>query len=770
MSKNEEEKTIVIIGDWFIDENWLVAKHTTYSSSHTGDIHYLSKTAIDKRMISLCGASEIFEVLRSYFNNSNRYLFIGYGAWNVKDNDILQCTLCSKDFPNKHFTQYTIKSLPDIIEKKEGNESIPICPYNEESCDYNPHLINLAKKEGKISTNRIIRRYEGYGSGIPHLLDRTDWQLPISDSDLDYRVFNNLKDKNVAAVVIEDHGKGVINEESINSLIKVLGAKTKYINWYIRSKMDNPEWMKILYKNKIKIRLKVLDYKLAIYKKGQRRWQFGKESKELGHASLEILGELTGDSIYKHGDIERPEYENNTQRAAILFDENFAITKEEDKCFNLYKSPGPKQLINIGRTTTFFNALLAQDLMDNAENFGTQCYKALQCAFEWSKVASKAWSQENPYFYGDYSKALDSLNRAYRYEIPPYSYSDLWDKWNSSSKELGILKIKNEDIFQLWRGEGALEGYITVGSPKRDAINGLITKVYQFQAKKTPKYPFNSLLIASPGWGKSFLAKCLAKHFDMHYLEFSLSQMASSKDLVDCFDTICSAQNRIDKKVLVFMDEINCEIEGHSAMGLLLSPIWDGTFIRNGKTYQLLPAVWIFASTDPIDELVIPKKGSDFVSRLNGPVIELDSLATKGSQDLSVPLKELKKKLVSNPNFYPYQDRDYKLFDNLDGAFRTEQVYLGVSLVNNIWGPINKIQKDILKLFHKVLPIHGFRSLEFFVSKFHNIQRGIVICSNVPSVENFKELTRHIVLPEYWNKKIPHDNMEDLVKIETILQ
>ena len=47
---------ILIVGDCFIDENWLVAKGNTYTSSHTGDIHYLGKhKKLDKRMISLCG-------------------------------------------------------------------------------------------------------------------------------------------------------------------------------------------------------------------------------------------------------------------------------------------------------------------------------------------------------------------------------------------------------------------------------------------------------------------------------------------------------------------------------------------------------------------------------------------------------------------------------------------------------------------------------------------------------------------------------------------
>ena len=38
-----EADTVVILGDWYIDENWLVSPRNRESSSHTGERHYLSK-------------------------------------------------------------------------------------------------------------------------------------------------------------------------------------------------------------------------------------------------------------------------------------------------------------------------------------------------------------------------------------------------------------------------------------------------------------------------------------------------------------------------------------------------------------------------------------------------------------------------------------------------------------------------------------------------------------------------------------------------------
>jgi hypothetical protein len=363
-------------------------------------------------------------------------------------------------------------------------------------------------------------------------------------------------------------------------------------------------------------------------------------------------------------------------------------------------------------------------------------------------------------------------------------YSRLWRMWNDSSKDIGVLSNNGELKFQLWRGQGTLKEYICVGGPKRNAINDLLTKVYKFNKETPSKYPFNCLLVSSLGWGKSFLARSMAKHFDMNYQEFSLSQMASTEDLINCFAKILSAQNESSKKVLIFMDEINCEIEGHAGMGLLLSPIWEGSFIQGGRKYRLSPAVWVFAATDTMEELMKANKGSDFISRLNGPIINLDELATENGlkppeknpdqqsfEEYYNPyiaekeahasskiknsvlnlIKEIKKKLIKEPDINIYEEDEYKVFSQKSGVFRTDQVYLGVSLLNKLWGPICKVQEDVLRLFHDLCLINGFRSLEFFVSKFHGIQGGMVRYSNVPVInDNLKELKRHIILPKYW--------------------
>lgn len=785
MEQSSDGKTVVIIGDWFIDENWLVSKQKIYHSSNTGDIHFQARhKSVTEPIISLCGAAAIMEVLSSHFKKDSSYKFIGVGSWNHNDDDIIQCVLCAEYREDKLLTPFTLASL----KKLKGTESERICPYSDSEvlCIYDEHnkdLINISKQDNdiEVSTNRIIRCYEGFGGEKPHLLHRVDWVLPITNSSIDYEeLVNALHEKNIAAIIIVDHGYGLI-DKCINILTEKASPET---DWYIRTKINEPLWMKSLKEKSIEPKLIVSDYQLVTYKKGERLWRYGKW---LSRAALEQLGEMTGDKIYRHQDeIETDSLKS--QFAAVLLDDNNVFGKNGDNCFIINQPPEPKQLINIGRTTIFYTSLIAQLLQakDTEDNdFYTKCTKALDCAYNWSKGASKLWNDNKPFFYGDYTKALKESNegRLIVADNSEYTYKELWELWKESSNELGIVNLRGRKALQLWRGEGTLSSYICVGSEKRDSINRLVSSIAAFKRDKFPSHPLSCLLISSPGWGKSFLANCLAKHFDMEYLEFSIAQMATSQDLLDSLTRIASVQNRIQKKTLVFIDEVNAKIEGNSVMSLLLSPIWDKMITVDGINYRLKPGVWVFASTDPIIEtssadtnsekssIVALTKGSDFVSRLNGPIIDLDSLggpyvaeAIKGVRnELNTMVGKGIEQYLTIYSKSPYTN--FKNASNGDAVLKTEQVYIMVSLLQELWGPISRVQECVLKLFYDTLPVNGLRSLKFFASNFENVRKGELVVSNVPEIENREELRRHVILPEEWliskNRKVEYSDPRD---------
>src|SRR5687768_3273937 len=82
------------------------------------------------------------------------------------------------------------------------------------------------------------------------------------------------------------------------------------------------------------------------------------------------------------------------------------------------------------------------------------------------------------------------------------------------------------------------------------------------------------MFIASPGSGKTYLVRCLAKTLKLRYLGFNITQMISKADLLDCFDTIVTnqAQNR-EVPLLVFIDEINAKLDNQHVYDTFLAPL-----------------------------------------------------------------------------------------------------------------------------------------------------------------------------------------------------
>lgn len=124
----------------------------------------------------------------------------------------------------------------------------------------------------------------------------------------------------------------------------------------------------------IEARLVVTDYKLAEQTYGTRRWRCGRE---LGQSYLEFLRVLTGDQIWDVGKEKQHQLLRKSQRATVLLDDNIAMAKDGPDCINLWESAGQKQPINIGRTTLFFAALVAQNLssLDKEKPFQSHLLK-----------------------------------------------------------------------------------------------------------------------------------------------------------------------------------------------------------------------------------------------------------------------------------------------------------------------------------------------------------------------------------------------------------
>ena len=365
---------VLIVGDSFIDENWLMSRVDIYHSYNVGDRHYISDLPnADGRIISFCGAAGLYRMLQGPQSSDQARLMgedfdlFAISAWSPRDTGLLKCLLCNKQDALKGLTPYRVSGL--AAPQDDHATGRPRCPVTNEDCTYTSSTLNLVKQgdpdaEQRTSSNRLIRLYEGFGSDQPHLRYRFDWRLELKEEDKDYQVLDGdtdkLDPKAVQAIVVLDHGYGVINPR----LVRELQEKFPEAKWYVRCKLEFADWMKELAITKQQLRLVFTDEQLLEYRYGVRAWEHG--PKVLGRGALEVLGDLLGLQKCIDGVWKNTENPLRADHAALLFHRDTAIAasrpdgdgENNAALINLPKSPGEKQPIQVGRSTAFFASLV----------------------------------------------------------------------------------------------------------------------------------------------------------------------------------------------------------------------------------------------------------------------------------------------------------------------------------------------------------------------------------------------------------------------------
>jgi len=311
----------------------------------------------------------------------------------------------------------------------------------------------------------------------------------------------------------------------------------------------------------------------------------------------------------------------------------------------------------------------------------------------------------------------------------PRPWANVKAEWADSRRGIGVItqntkrntkeeeeeKEKEESgspsrqVLQLWRSMTVLDGYVCL-CPKRRGKILEILRGFRAWRDATPKHtrkPASIMLVAKPGSGKTHLINCLNNRLQFDLLEFNISQMVRRENLLDMFDEVVTRQARRAsrgpnaKDIMVFVDEINARISGHSVYDAFLGPLESGVYVRDGRTFTLKPAAWIFVGTaGPLDssEHKASDKGSDFVSRLTLGQIDIEPSADADNEVAAV-----------------------------------ENVYLGAVLAKLQYPDVSRISKDVLELFRSVPPDNSLRDLRHFIERFTQVQYGQITMQNVPS-------------------------------------
>jgi hypothetical protein len=708
-SQSENNMNILVVGDWVIDEDWVMMPERSETSAKQSEEKHFYTAFNDLNVATkrLCGASLTASAIKGYIdlNEIVGVNVFGMGVWNPDDDDYLEQLFQEDALPGSNPFQIS-EPKKTRTDKNEKN------------------LFNLAREGDICSTTRIVRTFMGHPGTLLKSMSRYDWHVewkpgpkdsPLKDT-IEKRIQENLDEMKrrgvvLDAIVLADFNKGLITEDLIKSLTKkTIELKSKSgLTWYYRSKqLIPPTWYSYLSENMRntdefiqfidpRIAKKYADGKPLIYGSG------------ITPDGLKFLKQYISD-------VPRP-------KMATLFHDNSCIAydageaPEKSMVWALRSNEEPTYITR-GRSSIFLASLVVMHLgnkknffIDKGYNLGHNCAVALSNGIKWCHDCLSIWNTGE-----NISQVSANIRKAIHFTKPgsnikiskALSWEEYNEKWESAKKKdySGCIKKNNNNLqLEVWRAHTILNDYTVIDDDRKKSILNLTNIIQSFLEldEKDKKRPLISLVKAGPGSGKTFLAKCLSRQYNLELFECNVAQLTSLEGLTHFFDQVDTAQ-RDGRRVFMFLDEVDSLVNGESPFGFLLEMMWCGQYYRNGMKNMLKPFPGIFALSRDYDNEKFQK---------------------------------------DHPKFPDLESRVYGINFELKNFTELESVYLFAKLVDKYFGQIESVEKGVLEIISRTELKYGPRSLELLISLFKEIKRNIVTFDNLPSKDRIKELKEH---------------------------
>ncbi len=717
-TKGTEGKSIIVVGDWFVDEHWVTGVHRSSSASRAGQSHHRAIQDLTSAIEAFCGAGRTASLLHQVRKDERQAFSIyGIGIWHEEDKNALKSMF---EFEN------LIGQTHHRLSRKKMLLPSGVYLYN---------LGHIIKDAG---TTRIVRMYQT--TSDQHIqFSRVDWELegryderygpPMRKLDpkkvakfLDSITTEEQKDdllfrdsrrlpeaRETQAVVLKDLRRGVISK----GLVEWFAKRYKDVPWFVSTKDWNPEWLSLLKK----VNLRVLLIPQVAAREAAEVNEFGCWITRAAYPEQEAM--QTIDELVKRTINDSPTEWDNTYHPRIIvlpdkfkvlaYDPSLSVTEsdrpestEMDALVQKDVSIGPLD-VEMGMASVFLPVLVAILNKSPSMNLKELIEKALKHTYRWVRYEGqrvthpKRWNGTKVSFLSDPEPGTDSPSVSTK----KFSWKEEQKRWESAMKDTGVIEIKKRHEFQLWRSMTEIDGYACCVREEKKTICKLMRGIKAF-SRSGRNHHVCCMLVASPGSGKTFFVRQLAKTLEFHFLPFNITQMVFRSDILDCFDTIVTTQaQEPDRPLLVFVDEINSKLEGDLVYNAFLTPIEDGLYMRGGKVFHIAPCVWVFSGTEvpasPDDhDRGRSLKGSDFKSRLTLGVVKIE----RNESHLRV---------------------------------QTENVYRAVAMIRGEFPDVRYVSEGVLKLFLCLEENISVRQMKNLVKSFVNIQYGKILTTNVPT-------------------------------------
>jgi hypothetical protein len=671
-------RSILVVGDWLVDEHWVLGVHRSKTSSRTGDAHYRTLQNPDSTVISFCGAGLTAAILhRARSTEGDPFGITGLGVWNENDQPALEAMLdstCARGLtPHQMSFSY------------QGNSK-------------KRQLLNLVRQNNaqlapshRPGTTRVIRLYRQTGQQV-HLTERIDWEVKkpdqgwvtaqdLSSHEALKRLLNQTK---IEAVVVKDLLKGAVSPD----LVEFIGRHLREeVPWFVSSKEYSPSWISKIDPERIHLlEIPQAAARDAIEKQQLETWLT--RSGDPSQSALTLL-----DDLAKH-------YPNGliiavpTEQSVIAHREQPSQTGGEKQ--GVFWTTGQTNPFSIGLPmasvcfAAFTAFLLERPKLELAELVDASLsFTEIWRGFEGRMITDPlSWDPAGEPHLEINHKKLDADSCP----CPAFSWTTALNHWNAAYTDCGVIDDGSKKRIDIRRAMTEVKNYVCTASSKRAVLRQIIREVEIFKRGTGTR---SCMIVAPPGSGKSLLAQLIAEDHGLYFLEFNITQMISKIDILDCFDVILTTQyeNR-GKQLLVFVDEVDGHLQNESVYDAFLGPLERGVYRRAGKTFPLEPCFWLFADTKHPTASKTTKKASDFVSRLTLKPLEM-SIGPNDDSEL-------------------------------------ENVYLGVALVRAEFPDVREVSTHVLEAFRQLNKGISIRDIRQFVASFMDVKMSEVRWENLP--------------------------------------
>lgn len=680
-------KKILIVGDWVIDEHWVTSVHRSKTKSRPAQNHYRTLHSPDSCTITLAGAGKVASVLHEALAASRAadapFEVLAVGAWHPDDESILKDLL--RPANGSKYTHFRLSS--------------PTLALNSERA----LLFNVGNFQAAPPfTTRVIRTHQ-QSEDAPTMLDRIDWELEHDFGDADWEArLSQLSARtsdgsssllvdhlgHLDAVIIKDMARNFVGSDLVESLATAIKQATPSSRalppWFISSKRWQPTWYRSLPKASVRMLIvpqvaagtavEQADIGRWITREGEISYEALQHVAKLaaefpkslvlvlpGGLSLIARGEsVEGGHFLTQATVGKGIETDWVPMATILLPSLVAAVLEKKDSFELFKS-GDELQATLKAALAFTETWMKLE----AGRFSSPR--------DWTppkqqQLVVRSSEENNP-----------TLGPGFR----SFYADELHEQWRQSRTDRGVADYAGRKYLDVRRATTEVDGYVCLVESKRRVLRRLNSEIRSFDSRGRHSKAF--MLIASPGAGKSSLIRGLARMHGLELLQFNITSMLTSRDLLDCFDTIVTTQARNrHQKLLVFFDEIDAEL-GQPVFSAFLRPLEDGQYVRDGKEFQLDPCIWIFAGTrDPSSE----RRSQSSAQRGTG--LSDDARNKKGSDFVS--------RLTAFPFKFGYEVIDPTNFKTPEAQLaRLENVYAGVALIKRLFPDVDQVSEAVLE-------------------------------------------------------------------------